>query len=371
MRSGRLAARDRPSRPPWNAASNLAGSRPMIPIRWTHFGIIALAACAPVPAETRDDPDGICVASAAAPVTASLSPPSGGLAEAPNLGPPPLYGFWGLNGYVSATGFTDVIQRFGISVFQVASSEPTYAVGTLLPTARSVGLKVTLRMTTDHPGYTTDGDFDLGLWKAQLAPWIGSGVQPFIDDGTLVGHMLLDDITNFEGRDPDAADLDEMARCSKQLFPGLMTYVRQRASRMPSPAPGRYEYVDAAVNQYDFLDGEVNRYAKHEQLFAARRGLGVINGLNIADGGDGSSGQPGWRAGHWAMSAEEITRYGAVLAAVPTCGMFLNWEYDGQEAWSDGTIGDDYFDQPELRAALTDLGVLVGQHRHVTLLKPD
>lgn len=271
---------------------------------------------------------------------------------------PVLYGFWGLNGYISEAGLADVANRFNASIFQVASSAPNYTVTTLLPLVQASGMKVTLRMTEDHSAYTTDGNFDLELWKAQLTDWENSGVQTYIDNGTLVGHMLLDDIDTFSGTDPTAADLDEMARYSKELMPGLMTFVRQKCGNVPE---GNYQYVDACVNQYrnyqGYSDGPVSDYIVEQTAAAEERGLDMINGLNIADGGDGSSGQVGWSAGKYAMSAEEITTYGTALLNVPDLEMFLLWEYDAEELWSDGvTIGSEYFDQPELQAALAELG---------------
>ena len=283
--------------------------------------------------------------------------------------PPPLYGYWGLNGFVSPEGFADVQQRLGMNGFMVASENPDWTVGTLLPMVRSAGIRVNLRLAGDHPAYTVDSDFSTELWKQQLVRWQGAGIEEFIEDGTLVGHMLLDDITNFEGYDPDAADLEEMARYSKELFPGLMTFVRQKATSMPPPEGGEYVWVDAAVNQYEAKEGDVEVYAHVQQARAASLGLGVINGLNIADGGDGSAGRPGWRPAHYPMTAEEIRSYGAVMASVPSCGMFLNWEYDGREQWTDGSIGAEYFDQPELQAALMELAARFATHESVPLLK--
>ncbi len=148
-----------------------------------------------------------------------------------------------------------------------------------------------------------------------------------------------------------------------------MTFVRQKATHMPPPEGGRYVWVDAAVNQYEALEGPVEAYASVQEERAIALGLGVINGLNIADGGDGSAGRPGWRATHHPMTADEIRSYGQVLATVPSCGMFLNWEYDGREEWSDGNIGADYFDQPELQAALAELAALFAEHPPIQLLK--
>lgn len=317
-----------------------------------------------------DDADASVNPSAAEVLDDGIDQDCDGVDEVSASGPAPLYGFWGLNGYTSASGFTDVQSRMGMTVFQVACSTPNWCVNTLLPMVKAAGLKVTFRMTGGPSYDTTSGSFDIAKWKAQLPGWESYAIQSYIDDGTLVGHMLLDDIKNYSSKDATADELDEMARYSKELFPGLMTYVRERATEMPVPSSGEYTYVDACVNQYQANHGEITWYASAQEDAALALNLGTINGLNIADGGDGSSGQPGWRSGYWAMSAAEITEYGNELASVPSMGMFLNWEYDGDEAWSDGTIGDEYFNEPEFEAALEELSVVVGSHAPVTLLKP-
>lgn len=261
------------------------------------------------------------------------------------------YGFWGLNGYLTPEGLTDLKSRTGLTVFQTATTDTEWAVTTLLPMARDAGLKVTLRLTGDHPRYTRDGNFDLSAWKAMLSRWDPAILAPFVGDGTLAGHMLLDDIHNWTGADPTFAELEELARFSKERLPGLYTFVRENASEMPA---GEYAHLDACVNQYRALDGDVDRYAHREAAIAAKLGLDSINGLNIANGGDGSSQKPGWQAGRFAMSAAEIERYGKAMR--PGAVMFLNWEYDGEERWADGTVGAEYFRRPDVEAALRALG---------------
>jgi hypothetical protein len=279
-----------------------------------------------------------------------------------------------LNGYISADGFTDVKSRFRITVFQTASEDPHYTAANFLPLVRAADLQVTLRLTGNNPAYTTDGNFDLQKWKDNLLAWQTACevdddcIQPYIDDGTLVGHMLIDDIFTFSGTDPTAAELDEMARYSEELFPGLMTFVRCKASDVLNLLPDgeTYTHLDAVVNQYTnfqgFSDGPIAEYVAEQAAAADALGLAVINGLNIADGGDGSSGVDGWSSGMFAMSAEEIATYGEALLdreAFPSLIMFLMWEYDGQELWSDGTsIGSDYFDQSALQEAIESLGIL-------------
>jgi len=282
-----------------------------------------------------------------------------------------LYGYWGLNGHHEASSLRAARSDLAMTVFQVASDKPAHAVGTLLPAAREAGVRVSLRLAGDHAAYTREGDFDLEAWKRGLDRWKGAGLEPFIEDGTLVGHMLLDDILTFPGQDPTAAELDELARTSRERFPGLMTFVRAQATHLPRPEGGVYRHLEACVNQYQARDGSVQVYAKTERARALELGLGIIGGLNIADGGDGRAGRPGWRGpGFYPMSAEEIREYGAVMLAVPETGMFLNWEYDRLERWPDGSIGAEYLDQPAIRAALVELGEQASRRPAAPLRRP-
>ena len=269
---------------------------------------------------------------------------------------PPRLGFWGINGYRSPEGLQDLATRFGIGVFHSATIDPDEALTEILPIARAAHLQVTLRLTGDHGRYTdADGNFDLAAWSALLAPWARPELRTYIEDGTFAGHMLLDDIHNFSGADPTAAQLEEMARQSKELLPGLMTWVREKATAMPLPEGGRYRQVDAIDNQYKAADGDVAAYAFREASWAEALGLQVICGLNIANGGDGRSGRSGWGPGRFAMSGAEITEYGRVFADRPECSMLLLWEYDGLERWTDGSVGSDWFDREPQRLAIVEL----------------
>ena len=272
-----------------------------------------------------------------------------------DAGPIP-FGFWGLNGFQTPGGLEDVADRFGMTVFHTSTRHPNYAVTDLLPMVRDAGLSVNLRLVGDHEYYTDDdGDFSLSMWKEMMEPWRDERVQEFVDDGTLSHHMMLDDIYEFPGEPPSGDQLDEMAALSAEILPGLRTMVRAEASDMPRPSKGAYEHVDACVNQYTARHGDIEWYAAQQMEAGQRLGLDLVMGLNIANGGDGSSDQPGWSEGNWAMSPEEIEHYGYVLTGVDSSTEFLNWEYDGEEEWSDGSVGSDYFDQDELVEALSYL----------------
>lgn len=273
---------------------------------------------------------------------------------------PILFGFWGLNDFIDADGLEQVQTDFNSTVFQVASSGPGYTVNTLLPLVKESGMKVTLRMT---PGPDYNNDFDLEGWKDHIDTWAESGVQAYIDDGTLVGHMLLDDILNFSyisgSTDPTGDELDEMARYSEEAFPGLMTFVRNQATTTPVPTGGEFTYLDAVVNQYRYQEGDVETYVATESATADSLNVRSIYGMNIVDGGDGTSGIEGIRTEKYAMTATEITEYGEVLLAAADYPLFLMWEFDGEDLWQDGTtIGSDYFSQAALKAALAGLGTI-------------
>jgi hypothetical protein len=274
-----------------------------------------------------------------------------------------LYGFWGLNGFHDADELLDIKTRFGTTVFQVTSAYYS-SVTDFLDTINKSGMKVSMTMAGGHSHYTdSNGDFDIEMWKDQIDEWENSDVQDYIDDGILVGHLILDDIYNFDV-DPTASELDEMAEYSQAAFPGLLTIVRQKASGMPVPNNGVYEFVDAVVNQYKAEDGDVDDYAQDENDAAIALDLEVIFGLNLCDGGNGDSGQPGWRDDKvtYAMTADEIVTYGAALLNVPNLKMFLMWEFDGEELWPDGTIGSDYFEQSDLEAAFLELSILAADY---------
>ena len=99
----------------------------------------------------------------------------------------------------------------------------------------------------------------------------------------------MDDISAFKGQDPTSDDIDEMARHSKSIWPNLATFVRRHATGMPGRLKD-YVHLDGVWNQYAARFGDAAAWAKEQADAARAAGLVFINGLNILDGGDGSSG---------------------------------------------------------------------------------
>lgn len=275
------------------------------------------------------------------------------------------FGFWGLNGYDTAEGYNYVKNNFNADVYQVYSSGPNYNLNTLLPMVKNANMKISLNITGNYSDFAdTEGNFDITLWKNALDHYFNNpdtaiAMQEYVDNNTIIGVMLLDDIYNFIGKDPTAEELEQMA-CDIKENINTMTWVREdiNDNLVLEDASFQFNCLDAFGFQYSTRKGSIADYINDQQQAADNLNVDIVAGLNIADGGDGSSSQQGWSGtGYYAMSADEITTYGeAMLDRMDNVIMFLMWEYDGEEYWPDGTIGSDYFNQPELQRALYNLG---------------
>ena len=108
--------------------------------------------------------------------------------------------------------------------------------------------------------------------------------------------------------------VDAMGQYSKQLWPGMATVVRT----VPKYFTSNPRYVDAAWAQYLARYGDVNTFVQKNVADAQHRGLALVVGLNIRDGGSPNGA---------AMSATEVAKYGsALLSSTYPCG-FINWQY--------------------------------------------
>jgi hypothetical protein len=141
-----------------------------------------------------------------------------------------------------------------------------------------------------------------------------------------------------------------MAQYSKQLWPGMTTLVRVVPSWLTS-ASVTYRHLDAGWAQYQVGKGDAAKWVAAEAAAAKRKGLGLVVGLNVINGGNGSSGIRGSRRGQWSMSANEIRSYGyAMLGDAHACA-FFNWQHD-----------TDYFDQSSIRSAMADVSARARGH---------
>jgi len=235
---------------------------------------------------------------------------------------------------------------------------PSYALS-YLGSVQDSGAQVAARFSGGRDRFKhSDGTFDLDKWKARIDNWEGTDIDEFIDDGTILVHFLIDEPKCVEcwGGEVIPNDvLDEMAAYSKERWPSLATAVRVSPTWLRDHAGGQNEawpdwewtYLDTAWTQYSARKGDILEHAIEENAVAVEQGLGLIVGLNVITGGDGSSGIPSYRSGAWMMSPAELNTYTRTLIDNTSACAFIMWRYD----WDDVT----YFERPEIRQTMDQL----------------
>jgi hypothetical protein len=213
-----------------------------------------------------------------------------------------------------------------------------------LEAARRAGARLLIGFTGNSQ-YNRDGNgFSLTKWKARVDRFRGFDLTPYITDGTIVGHWLMDephDPSDWSGKPVSQADIEEIARYSKEVWPSMPTVIRT----FPSYLAGyQYPHLDAVQVQYLDRFGDIEQVLATHVEGAKALGLALVGGLNVLNGGSGSSGIPGHRAGKWAMSADEIRSWGKRFLSEPSVCAFLMWEYDPT-----------YLSRPDIQAALSEL----------------
>jgi hypothetical protein len=226
---------------------------------------------------------------------------------------------------------------------------------TWLSGARAKGGRVVVKLCKGKDSYVknSDGTFSLSKWKSLVSRYRNVNLAPYINDGTIVGHYLIDEphrASRWGGRVISQKTLEEMAQYSKQLWPGMTTLVRVVPSWLKN-ASISYRYLDAGWLQYTAGKGEPAKLVATEASAAKQKGLGLVVGLNLINGGNGSSGIRGDRRGTWAMSASEIRNYGyAVLGEGHACA-FFSWQHN-----------TDYYNLSAIKSAMADVSSRARQH---------
>jgi hypothetical protein len=220
-----------------------------------------------------------------------------------------------------------------------------------LAAIKAKGGRLVLKMCQGADKYVknSDGTFSFTKWKSLVDRFRNVNLGPYISDGTLIGHFLIDEpgrAAKWGGKIIPQTTVEAMAKYSKQIWPTLPTLVRVVPSWLAS-APVTYTALDAGWLQYGSGKGDPAKMVASETAIAKQKGLGLLVGLNILDGGNGSSGVRGWSSGKWAMSASEIRNYGsALLSQSYACG-FYNWTYQ--------YFGPTYYARSDIKSAMADL----------------
>ncbi|HEU5305415.1 MAG TPA: hypothetical protein VFU40_12275 [Gemmatimonadales bacterium] len=225
----------------------------------------------------------------------------------------------------------------------------------LLADARARGARIALKLTRGSEEYVknSDGTFNFTKWKDLVNRFRTVNLDPYIADGTLLGHFLIDEphmAAKWGGKIIPQSTVEAMAQYSKQIWPEMNTFVHTQMSWLAG-TPLTYRYLDAGWTQYAANKGGIATWASTEISNAKTKGLGLLMGLNVLNGGNGSSGIRGTRSGKYAMSASELRNYGTAILNQSYACAFVMWEHKTT-----------YYDRTDMKGAMAALSVLAKGH---------
>jgi hypothetical protein len=213
-----------------------------------------------------------------------------------------------------------------------------------LAAARRANMRVFISFTGSERHYADANGFNVQMWKDRVNRFRNLDLTPYIADGTILAHLIMDepaDPSNWNGKAVTLAQIEEIAAYSKEVWPTMTTMIRAWPEYLKGyPLP----HVDAIwfhyLDRWKPLDG----YIAEHYTTARELGLNIIGGLNVMNGGSPNSGIPGKHDDKFAMSADELRSWGETLLAQPNTCAFLFWE------WNEA-----YLSRPDIQAAMKDL----------------
>jgi hypothetical protein len=259
-----------------------------------------------------------------------------------------------LPGIVFSSSYLTVSQVNSVHTGLVEAPTPSNLLS-FLSQLRSRGGRVLIKFGGGVNSYkNADGTFNLEKWKSQVDRFRGIDFNSYIADGTIVGHFLVDE-PNFAGRwggqGISPATVEAAAKHSKLRWPTLPTLVNAPASWLAS-ATVTYVHLDAAWAMYRAkTSSSPTDWINQQTKRAKAKGLGLVAGLNVLDGGDGSSGIKGTQPRTWAMSAAELNRYGSALLAQTYVCAFSMWRYSAA-----------YYDRADVKQVMAALSAKARNH---------
>jgi len=192
-----------------------------------------------------------------------------------------------------------------------------------------------------------DKSFNLQLWQQEIARFEGIDFAPFVTDGTLLGHMMIDephDPTNWNGKPMPYATVDSAAAFSKNLWPTVPAGVNGPPTWLEGAGPGAWKYLDWGFAQWRPKKGDPRAYVAREVEAAKRLGLGLVLSINTL-GGSALNGP---------ITAEDLLRGGSVLAGDSYGCALLMWKYDVKEP--------SYYQRPDVLDAVRAISETAASH---------
>jgi hypothetical protein len=207
----------------------------------------------------------------------------------------------------------------------------------LLASARARGGRVIVKLG-NHDRYNMNSNhtFNLTKWKREVLKFKNVRFDSYIKDGTLMGHFLIDepyDASNWGGRKIPQKTVEEMAKFSKKLWPGLTTFVRAPADYLAATGI-KYKYLDAGWAMYEHSKSrpDARKWIRSQVAAANRATIKLIVGLNVLNGGTKASRirGPHRRFVKYSMSASQVKSWGSILMAESRVCGFFNWKYSSK-----------------------------------------
>ena len=234
---------------------------------------------------------------------------------------------------------------------------PTNILG-LLADAKARGGRLMLKLCMGRDSYVKnpDGTFSFTKWKQLVDRFRGVNLKPFIDDGTIVGHFLIDEPhrTAKWGKVIPHETVEAMAKYSKDIWPTLTTFVHTKTDWLAS-TPITYRYLDAGWTQYAVGKGEVNTWVTNEIAAAKRKSLGLVLGMNVLAGSSANGGLKGFYPGYYAMNATQLKNFGTVILNQKYACAFFLWQHNLS-----------YYGRSDIKAAMAALSVQAKAHPKIS-----
>ena len=219
-----------------------------------------------------------------------------------------------------------------------------------LETARRANTRLFISFTGNQQFWRdSNGGFSLANWKERVDRFRGVDLTPYIAEGTILGHFVLDepeDKTNWNDTQVPPAMIEEIAAYSKQIWPTMVTMVRTPPTYLDGQ---QYSHLDAARVQYLDRFSPIDSFITANVEGAEALGLALVGGLNVLNGGGETSGIPGRKQGKFAMNPDEIRSWGTRFLSESYICAFIVWEYDST-----------YLARPGIREALAELARIAG-----------
>jgi hypothetical protein len=212
-----------------------------------------------------------------------------------------------------------------------------------LEEARRTNGRVLLSFSGSSGKFTDANGFNLTKWKQFVDEFRGFDFSPYISDGTLMGHFIMDepsDPSNWNGHVVSLADIDEMARYSKEIWPDLPAIIRA----WPDYVKGyNFRYLDAVWAQYHSRFGSLDEFIEKNVRLAKESNLELVMGLNVVAGGTDPS-MKGYHHDRLAMTAAQVRQWGDRILDEPyICAFFMFRYYPA------------YFDRSDIQDAINEL----------------